>query len=113
MKNKEYTTVDHFRNKGKEYCSKTKGSEHYVNIRNKRGIDPIEISIQNGRFEDFAVTNITKYAERFTETRNPKDLMKVADYAHILCGIELDKMEQQDAMIPNEEDEIRMQRGEI
>jgi hypothetical protein len=37
-------------------------------------------------FEGYLVGNIIKYATRFKVTRNTKDLRKVSDYAHILCG---------------------------
>ena len=40
-------------------------------------------------FEDWAVTNIVKYATRFKKTRNVNDLKKTADFAHILAGIEV------------------------
>lgn len=79
-------SIYYYRELGVDYC-KTKGSDHYK----RGGIEPAEYAIANGRFENFAIVNINKYAERFTETRNPDDLKKVADYAHILCGIELDK----------------------
>lgn len=81
-------SVYYYRELGRQYTV-TEGSDHYK----REGIEPIEFSIANGRIEDFAVTNITKYAERFTKTRNPEDLKKVVDYANILCGIELDKKE--------------------
>lgn len=76
--------INYYRTAGQVYC-KTEGSQHYKN----RGIEPIEYAIANNRFEDFAITNIIKYAERFKDTRSPDDLKKVADYAHILCGVEL------------------------
>jgi hypothetical protein len=34
-----------------------------------------------------------KYATRFKQTRNLDDLKKVSDYAHLLCGLELSKVE--------------------
>lgn len=78
--------LDYYRNLGIEYC-KTEGSDHYK----KRNIEPLEYAIANDRHEDFAITNIIKYAERFKDTRNCDDLKKVADYAHILCGVEINK----------------------
>lgn len=83
--------INHYRNLGKEYCN-TEGSQHYVDIRENGGIDAIEIAIINNKFEDFAVTNVIKYILRFVETRNPDDLKKVVDYAHILCGVELNHL---------------------
>lgn len=82
--------IDKVRNKGIEYCQ-TKGSEHYQQIREKEGLDAIELAIINNEFEDFALVNIKKYAMRFKHTRNLNDLKKIADYAHLLCGVELDK----------------------
>lgn len=83
-----FRSVYYYREKGREHC-KTEGSDHYK----RDGIEPIEYAIANNRFEDFAITNIIKYAERFRDTRNTNDLKKVADYAHILCGVELKKEE--------------------
>lgn len=82
--------INYYRNLGKEYC-KTNGSEHYEDIREDGGIDAIEIAILNNTFEDFAVTNILKYILRWKKTRNPEDLKKVVDYGHILCGVKIDK----------------------
>jgi hypothetical protein len=73
------------RKKGIEYCQ-TNGSDHY-----KGTIEPIDIMMSIGVFEGFAVGNMIKYARRFVETKNPDDLKKVADYAHILCGYQLSK----------------------
>ena len=67
---------------GREYCQK-EGSEHYK----ARGVEPLDLMISKGIIEDFAIGNIVKYAIRFKWTRNPDDLKKVADYAHILCGV--------------------------
>lgn len=78
------------RQAGRNYCI-TEGSSHY----RIDGIEPLEFAIANGRVEDFAVTNVHKYIERFTTTRNPEDLKKVVDYAQILCGIELKKKEEE------------------
>jgi hypothetical protein len=73
---------------GVKYCE-TEGSDHY-----KEGsLEPIDLMISKGIFEDFAVGNMIKYATRFKKTRNPDDLKKVADYAHMLCGVELVKQQ--------------------
>ena len=85
-KRKELNTVYYYRDTGRKYCN-TEGSEHYIS----KEIEPIDVAIVNNMFEDFALTNIVKYAIRFKDTRNPDDLKKVADYAHILCGVELTK----------------------
>lgn len=86
MREEKGTIIDvqYYRSLGIE-CCKTEGSDHYK----KRGIEPIEYAIANGRFEDFAITSIIKYAERFKDTRSTDDLKKIADYAHILCGVEV------------------------
>lgn len=80
--------IDFYRTAGKLHCN-TEGSEHYVDLREDGGIDAIEMAIVNNKFEDFAIVNIIKYALRFGKTRNLKDLKKISDYAHILCGVEL------------------------
>ena len=58
--------IDEARQAGKEYCQ-TEGSEHYIEIREKEGIDAIEIAMVNGIFDDFAIVNIVKYALRFKQ----------------------------------------------
>ena len=72
---------------GRDYCQ-TEGSKHY---KNANSIEPIDLIISKGLIEDFCLANIIKYASRFKKTRNLEDLKKVSDYAHILCGVELDK----------------------
>lgn len=71
------------RETGRQFCL-TEGSDHY-----KGKIEPIDYMISNGIFENFAIGNIIKYATRFKKTRNLDDLKKVADYAHILSGLEI------------------------
>ena len=83
-------SIHDVRKLGREYCQ-TEGSAHYVKIRENSGIDAIEIAMVNGMFEDFAITNMVKYALRFKHTRNIEDLKKVSDYSHILAGVELEK----------------------
>ena len=73
------------RQKGREYCQ-TEGSSHYQ----EGGIEPLDLLISKGMAEDFCLGNIIKYAARFKHTRNYNDLKKVADYAHILCGLGLE-----------------------
>ena len=85
---KSIKSVYYYRQLGKEVCN-TEGTEHY-RVRN---VEPIEIAIENEMFEDFALTNIVKYALRFKHTRNTQDLKKVADYAHLLAGVETENME--------------------
>lgn len=82
--------IDYYRELGKANCN-TEGSQHYKDIREDGGIDAIEIAILNNTFEDFAITNIVKYILRFKKTRNIEDLKKVSDYAHLLCGVEIEK----------------------
>ena len=77
------------RHKGRDFCNKTEGSEHYK----EGGIEPLDLMIAKGLVEDFCIGNMSKYAFRFKKTRNLEDLKKVSDYAHILCGVELDKLE--------------------
>lgn len=86
QKRKELNTIYYYRDKGREYCN-TEGSGHYIS----KEIEPVDVAIVNNMFEDFALTNIVKYAIRFKDTRNPDDLKKISDYATILCGVELEK----------------------
>ena len=86
-------SIDDVRKMGREYCQ-TEGSAHYVKIRETKGIDAIEIAMANGIFEDFAITNMVKYALRFKHTRSLEDLKKVSDYSHILAGVELQKQKE-------------------
>ena len=71
---------------GRDYCQ-TEGSAHYKSST----IEPAEYAMANGKFEDWAVTNVVKYITRFGDTRNKDDLKKVADFAHLLCGVEINK----------------------
>jgi len=74
---------------GRSYCCATEGSNHYK----EGGLEPMDLMIAKGIYEDFCVGNMVKYAIRFKVTRNPEDLKKVSDYSHILCGVELSKGE--------------------
>ena len=76
------------RHAGREYCCKTEGSDHYK----EGGVEPLDLMIAKGLIEDFCIGNMVKYATRFKITRNLVDLKKVSDYAHILCGVELGKI---------------------
>ena len=78
-------SIYEIRKLGEDYC-KTEGSGHY---KQKDGIEPIDLLINNDLIEDFCIGNMIKYAFRFKKTRNLEDLKKVSDYAHILCGNEL------------------------
>lgn len=71
---------------GRDYCQ-TEGSTHYKTSV----IEPAEYAMANDTFEDWAITNVVKYITRFKITRNKDDLKKVADFAHLLCGIEIKK----------------------
>ena len=77
------------RHAGREYCCKTEGSDHYK----EGGVEPLDLMIAKGLAEDFCIGNMSKYAFRFKKTRNLEDLKKVSDYAHILCGVELGKVD--------------------
>lgn len=81
------------RHKGRAFCNKTEGSDHYK----EGGIEPLDLMIAKGIVEDFCIGNMSKYAFRFKKTRNLEDLKKVSDYAQILCGVELDKLEAEQA----------------
>ena len=75
------------RHAGRTYCCDTEGSEHYK----EGGVEPLDLIIAKDIIEDFCLGSILKYAARFKKTRNLKDLIKISDYAQILCGVELDK----------------------
>ena len=70
---------------GREYC-RTKGSDHYML---PGGTEPMDLIISLGYAEGFCLASIIKYAARYGESGNPEDLKKIADYAHILCGVQL------------------------
>ena len=72
------------RRRGREYCQ-TNGSDHYI----LPGVEPMDLIISLGYAEHFCLASIIKYAARYGETGNPEELKKIADYAHILCGVRL------------------------
>lgn len=76
--------VHEARQKGIDYCQ-TEGSKHYITD----SVQPMDLIMALGHTEGFCIGSIIKYASRFNRTRNPEDLKKVADYAHILCGYKL------------------------
>jgi hypothetical protein len=77
-----------FRAKGKEFCE-TEGSNHYK-MEDKK-TESMDLIVSEHIEEGFCIGNIIKYASRFPKTQNLEDLKKIADYAHILCGIKLSK----------------------
>ena len=77
------------RHKGRDLCNTTEGENHYK----EGGVEPLDLIIAKDIIEDFCLGSILKYAARFKKTRNLKDLIKVSDYAQILCGVEMDKRE--------------------
>lgn len=82
-----YKNLYYYRGVGKQYC-KTNGTDHYKN----GNVEPLDLIIQQGLIKDFALGSIIKYATRFKHTRNLDDLRKIADYAHILCGFEIENI---------------------
>ena len=76
--------IDDVRQRGRSYCH-TDGSDHYRTGE----VEPIEYIISQDYIEGFALANIIKYASRYQTSRNLDDLKKAADYAQILCGVEL------------------------
>lgn len=69
---------------GREHC-KTQGSDHYI----QPGLEAMDLIIACGYAEGFCLGAIIKYAVRYGETGNLNELKKIADMAHILCGVEL------------------------
>lgn len=80
---KTIETIYEIRQKGIELC-KTDGSEHYKCGENE--VEAMEFAISKNRHQDFILTSIIKYADRYGKTGNLKDLAEVSDYAHILAG---------------------------
>jgi hypothetical protein len=76
------------RKAGRDFCLTTEGSGHY---KGGSDIEPLDLIISKGFIEDFCLANIIKYATRFKVTQNLDDLIKVSDYAQILCGVKLQK----------------------
>ena len=76
--------VYYYRSQGKQFCE-TDGSKHYYG-----NVEPLDLIIARGLAKDFCLANIIKYAARYKQNPNLNDLKKIADYAHILCGIELE-----------------------
>lgn len=72
---------------GKEFCQ-TDGSDHYKAVDK---LEPIDLIIAKGFAEDFCLANIIKYAARFKQTQNLKDLRKISDYSNILCGVKIEE----------------------
>lgn len=75
--------VYEYRKKGKALCE-TEGSDHY---KSPEEVEPIDLIVSNKMIEPFALASIIKYASRYSRTKNLKDLQKIADYAHILAGV--------------------------
>lgn len=89
----QHCRVYHYRAVGRDYCQ-TEGSEHYM----ADALEPIDLMIAQGVHEGFFIGNILKYASRFRHTRNLDDLKKVSDYAHLLCGVELENQQLQEVL---------------
>lgn len=70
------------RHSGRHFC-RTAGSEHY----RQGAIEPMDLIIALGLAENHCLASIIKYAARFNVTGDLEDLKKIADYAHILCGV--------------------------
>jgi len=83
---KESKSLYDYRAIGKVYCN-FEGSEHYRNTT----LEPMDLIIDKGLSEDFCLGNIIKYAARFKRTQKLSDLQKIADYAHILCGVKMNE----------------------
>lgn len=72
------------RERGREHCQ-TQGSDHYI----QPGPEAMDLIIACGYAEGFCLGAIIKYAVRYGETGNLNELKKIADMAHILCGVRL------------------------
>ena len=80
---KKFKNSHELRKAGIEGC-KTEGSKHY---KNNDEIEPLDLMQACGVLEGFCIGSIIKYAFRYTDTHQQKDLAKIADYAHILYGL--------------------------
>lgn len=83
-------TIHELRDKGRTFCQ-TEGSEHYKGFTE---VEPMDLIISQGFVRDFCLANIIKYAARYSMTQNLKDLRKISDYSHILCGYEMEIREE-------------------
>lgn len=83
--------VYEIRKLGRDHCIGTEGSDHYK--AGGAGTEPIDLMMSMGKetAEGFFLGNIIKYAKRFKTTRSLKDLEKISDYAHLMCGLEIDQ----------------------
>lgn len=84
-------TVYDARKAGQDYCADFQGSDHYKSA----GVEPMDLLIASGMALDFSLGNVIKYARRYKNTKNIKDLVKMVDYAHIGLGLEVIAKEEQ------------------
>ena len=73
---------------GRKFCE-TEGEAHYQNT----SVEPLDLITSMGYSEGFCLGSIIKYASRFKRTRDLEDLKKIADFAHIICGVEINNRE--------------------
>jgi hypothetical protein len=80
----EQEIIKKFRDEMKDAPSwselKSQGSEHYKT----GGVEPVDLYLAGGMFEDFALCSIIKYAFRQRGNVNVRDLDKIIDYAQKL-----------------------------
>ena len=80
--------IDHWRLLGTTASQEVLSPEHY-----DANVQPIDLIESVGALEGFCIGSIIKYASRYPDTNNTKDLLKVIDYARILIGYKLDMEE--------------------
>lgn len=80
--------VYYYRALGQKYC-KTDGSSHY----RVGEVEPLDLIVARGYAQHHILASIIKYASRFPHKQHLDDLRKIADYAHILCGLTLAEKE--------------------
>ena len=91
--------VYQLRKRGQE-LTQTDGSRHY---KTAGEVEPLDLTIAYGHGAGFCIGNIIKYACRYTETNNFEDVIKCADYVHILAGIaEQEQQEKQQDSLEKE-----------
>lgn len=78
------TNVFMYRSKGLELAGLCKGQKHYITDEE---IQALDLMIAIGVGKEFCIGSIIKYASRYPQTKNVKDLEKISDYGLILLGI--------------------------
>lgn len=83
-----FSRVYDLRQAGRLRCA-TEGTAHY---KMPGHLEPLDLMYDTpGVLEGFCLGNIIKYAYRYARTHDLLNLIKIADYAHILAGAHKDE----------------------